>query len=256
LRFSGRIIDGALATLAFVGEFSAVLARGLVPGNWRRTMREEFVRFLYQVGVRALPAVLIAALLVAAGLVLQIIYWLEFVGQEGRIGEFLILVLVRQVAPVVSALIIIGRSGSVLVLEIGQLTIDGHMRALASHGINPTDFITIPRSFAMAVALFLLTMLFLHTTLWSGFLAASLAGMTQQPVLEFVDDVLGGMTLSDHALLVVKPLFTGYVIGYVSIWLGMRLEPGVLGARGALPKAFVISLLATSAIGALISAIL
>ena len=255
-RLSGSIIHGISVTLEFIGEFSAVLVRGLVPGNWRRTMREEFGGFLYQVGVRAIPAVVVAALLVAAGLVLQIIYWLGFVGQEGRIGEFLVLILVRQVAPVVSALIIIGRSGSVLIDEIGHLTVNGHLRTLASHGIDPVDFITIPRSFAMAVALFLLTIVFLHTALWTGFLVASIAGLTKLSALEFIDDVLGGMTLNDHVLLVVKPLLTGYVIGYISIWLGMRVKPGRLGIRKALPKAFVISLLATFAIGTLTSALL
>lgn len=255
-RLGGYIIDRIYAVLVAIGEFSAVLARGLVPGNWRRTMREEFGRFLYQVGVRAVPAVAVAALLVAVGLVLQIIYWLGFVGQDGRIGEFLVLVLVRQVAPVVSALIVIGRSGSVLVDEIGHLTVNGHLRSLASHGIDPVDFITIPRSSAMAVALVLLTMVFLHTALWAGFFAASVSGLTQLSALEFVDNVLGSMTLNDHLLLVFKPLVTGYVIGYVSIWLGMRVKPGTLGIRQALPKAFIICLLATFAIGTLTSALL
>lgn len=255
-KLGGGIIDGSLTTLQFTGEFAHVLARGLVPGNWRRTMRVEFGQFLYQVGVGAIPAVIIAALLVSAGLVLQIIYWLGFVGQEGRIGEFLVLVLVRQVAPVVTALILIGRSGSVLVDEIGHLSANGHLRSLASHGIDPTDLITIPRAFAMAIALFLLTTIFLHTALWSGYWVANLAGLTKLAVLEFMDSVLGGMTLNDHLLLVVKPLLTGYAVAYISIWLGMRVAPGPLGVRRTLPKAFIISLLATFAIGTLTSALL
>src|SRR5690606_2461354 len=56
--------DRVLDALRFVGEFAAVSVRGLVPGNWRRTMRAEFRFCLYQVGVRAIPVVMIAALLV------------------------------------------------------------------------------------------------------------------------------------------------------------------------------------------------
>ena len=247
-----RILDA----LEFVGEFSSVLARGLTPGNWRRTMRREFTFYLYQVGLRGLPAIVIAALLVGVGLIVQLIYWLAFTGMEERIGEFIVLALVRQIAPVGTVLIIIGRSGSVLVDEIGQLTRSGHMRQLASQGIDPTDFITIPRAFAVAVSAFLLSIIFLHTALWSGYAAAEIAGLSKSSPIEFIDEVVGIMSINDHLLLIVKPLLTGYIVGYLSIWFGSRVGPGPHGVRRALPKAFVTSLILTFAIGGLITALL
>ena len=251
-----RIISRILAALEFVGEFVNVTARGLVPGNWRRTMRKEFGFYLYQVGVRGLPAVVVAAILVGIGLIVQLIYWLGFTGMEERVGEFVVLALVRQIAPVGTVLIIIGRSGSVLVDEIGQLTRSGHMRQLASHGIDPTDFITIPRAFAIAAAAFLLSNIFLHTALWSGYLAAEVAGLAKSSPLEFITEVVGIMSLDDHLLLIVKPLLTGYIVGYLSIWFGSRVGPGPHGVRRALPKAFVTSLITTFGIGGLITALL
>ena len=149
-----RIVgDRLLDVLGFVGEFTAVTARGLVPGNWRRTMRSEFALYLYQVGVRAIPVVLVVALLVGIGLVFQIVYWLRFAGQTERIGEFIVLALIRQIAPVGTSLIIIGRSGSVLLEEVGQLARSGHGRALASQGIDPIDLVLLPRAFANGNAL-------------------------------------------------------------------------------------------------------
>lgn len=251
-----RVRSHLVAALRFIGEFVAVLARGFVPGNWRRTMRSEFAFYLYQVGVRAIPVVMIAALLVGIGLVVQVVYWLRFAGQEERVGEFIVLALVRQVAPVGTVLIMIGRSGSVLVEEIGQMTRSGYMRALASHGIDPIDFVTIPRAFAVAVAAFLLTVLFLHTALWSGYLAAALAGLAKRGPDQFMGAVLGIMGPNDYLLLVVKPLLTGYVVGYLSIWFGSRIEQSPHGIRRALPKAFAASLIATIAIGASITALL
>lgn len=252
LRIGSRI----LGALDFVGEFSIVLARGLNPGNWRRTMRGEFAFYLYQVGFRGLPAIVIAALLVGVGLIVQVIYWLAFTGMEERIGEFIVLALVRQIAPVGTVLIIIGRSGSVLVDEIGQLTRSGHMRQLASQGIDPTDFITIPRAFAVAVSSFLLSIIFLHTALWSGYAASSIAGLSKNAPFEFITGVVGIMSLNDHLLLMVKPLLTGYIVGYLSIWFGSRVGAGPHGVRRALPKAFVTSLILTFAIGGLITALL
>ncbi len=255
-RFGGFLIDTTVGLCHQVGEYCATLTSGLSPGNWRRTMRREFGRTLYQTGVLAIPAVLVASLLVAGGLVLQIIYWLDYAGQENRIGEFLVLVLVRQIAPVICALILIGRSGAAMVDDIGQLNASGHMRYLQSHGIDPTMLITVPRTFAMAIACFLLTMLFMHTALWSGFIVASVSGLSNLSALAFVEDVIGNMTLTDHLLLIVKPLLTGYTIGWLSIWYGMQVKPGVLGIRNILPRAFVVSLMATFTISALFSVLL
>jgi len=252
-RFGERIVGVTQGALLFVGDLSATVARGLAPGNWRRTMRHEFRRALYQVGFRAIPAVAISALLVGFGIVLQIIFWLDFVGQEGSIGDFLVLILVREIAPVVTALIVIGRSGTVMLYEVWHLKIDGQLRMLESHGVDPTDFLAIPRAFGSAVAAFVLTMLFLHVALWSGYIAAALSGLTSISLLEFVEDVLRNMTLGDHLLLLIKPLLMGFIIVYIPIWLGMRLEPSVLVMRRALPLSFVYSLLATFVIGVIIS---
>jgi len=255
-RFGDRIIRVGQGALLFVGDLSVTVARGLVPGNWRRTMRHEFGRALYQVGFRAIPAVAISALLVGIGIVLQIIFWLDFIGQEGSIGGFLVLILVREIAPVVTALIVIGRSGTVMLYEVGHLKIDGQLRMLESHGVDPTDFLAIPRSFGSAVAAFVLTILFLHVALWSGYISAALSGLTSISLLEFVEDVLSNMTLRDHLLLLIKPVLMGLIIVYIPIWLGMRLEPSALVMRRALPLSFVYSLLATFVIGAIISGIL
>lgn len=129
-------------------------------------------------------------------------------------------------------------------------------RALASHGIDPIDLVTIPRAFAVATSAFLLTLLFVHTALWSGYLAASLAGLTRYSPDEFMAAVLGIMALNDYVMLIVKPLLTGYVVGYLSIWFASRIERGPHGIRRALPKAFATSLIATIALGALITALL
>ncbi|WP_291988219.1 ABC transporter permease [Candidatus Accumulibacter sp. ACC007] len=255
-RFGQRIIDMTTDVFLFTGDLTATLTRGLAPGNWRRTMWTEFERFFYFTGVCAIPAVMLTALLVGLGLVLQIIYWLRVTGQQGSIGDFLVLVLIRELSPIVTALIVIGRSGSVMLDEVGHLTVNGQIRMLESFGIDATDFLAIPRCFASALALFALTTIFLHTALWSGYLAASLAGLTALSLVEFADAVLSRMTLGDHLLLVVKPTLTGFVIGYVAIWHGLRVEASALGVRRALPTAFMYSLLATLLIGIAVSTVL
>ncbi|MCP5429438.1 MAG: ABC transporter permease [Chromatiaceae bacterium] len=105
--------------------------------------------------------------------------------------------------------------------------------------------------------MFALNMLFLHLALWSGYLGAALTGLTAISLLEFVENVLHGMTLKDHLLLLIKPLVMGLVIAYIPIWLaGLRVEASALAVRQAMPRQFVYSLLATFLIGTMISAVL
>lgn len=242
--------------VAGIGALVRTAARGLVPGNWRRTMRAEFGFALYQTGLRAVPAVAVAALLVGLGLVLQLMYWLSFAGQEERIGEFLVITLVRELAPIGAALIVIGRSGSVLVDEVGVMRREGQIDLLRACGVDPVDFIMIPRASACAVATFLLTMVFLQVSLWAAYLAAATAGIATLSPFELVSEVLGLMSFEDHLLLLVKPLLMGYAIGYLSVAFGLSVERSVHGIRRALPKAFVASLVAASALGALVSVVL
>jgi ABC-type transporter Mla maintaining outer membrane lipid asymmetry permease subunit MlaE len=64
------------------------------------------------------------------------------------------------------------------------------------------------------------------------------------------------MTLGDNLLLLVKPLMIGFVVAYIPVWLGLRIESGELAVRQALPRSFVYSLLAVFVIGIIVSVVL
>ena len=254
--FGKRIITSLRDYLALIGELMLTFLMGLRPRIWRRTLRSEFQLYCFQVGVRALPAVVIMAILIGIGSVVQGLYWLELIGQQSLVGEILDLLLVREIAPTLVALIIIGRSGTVMMDEIGHMRAGGQINMLSAHGIDPRQFILIPRSFAVAVSLFVLTILFLPIAFGAGFLVASALGVTNLSVLDFADEVLSSLDWHDYALIPIKTLITGYVVGYISCIMGLHAAPTMLGVRQQLPKTFVISLIATLVIGGLTSVIL
>ncbi len=255
-RFGAGLIAMVRGFLAFIGGLVLTLLMGLRPGTWRRTLRAEFQLYCFEVGIRALPATLVMAVLIGIGLVVQSLYWLELIGQPNLVGEILDVLLVRQIAPTLTALIIIGRSGSVMMDEIGHMRAEGQIRMLSAHGIDPRQFILIPRAFAVAISLFTLTILFLPVAFGSGFLAASALGTTHLSPLDFAAEVLSSLDGRDYALIPVKTLISGYVIGYISCFMGIQATPTSLGVREQLPKTFVISLIATSVIGGLTSVLL
>src|SRR5262245_29996395 len=139
--------------------FLASLMWGVVrsaprPGSWRRTVRFEFRRALRQAIAGALSTVLITAALIGFLMVYQALYWLGAAGQEGLIGSILVTILVREVAPVLIGLILLGRSGTVVLSEIGRLGIGGQVHALAAQGLDTFPILTLPPARAFAIASF------------------------------------------------------------------------------------------------------
>ncbi|MFC1580801.1 MlaE family ABC transporter permease, partial [Thermodesulfobacteriota bacterium] len=108
----------------------AVLWQALRPLNWRRSVRREFIRQCYFTGARALGFVIILALLVGIGMVFEVLFWLDIAGQSDYVGRLIVLLLVREIAPILVALVVIGRSGAAIVAELGNMRISGQVRML------------------------------------------------------------------------------------------------------------------------------
>ena len=254
--FGDRPFRGPRAFLAFLGGLALTLTRGLRPSNWNRTLRAEFQLYCFQVGVKGMPAVVIVAVLIGIGMLVNGLYWLELFGQRQLLGDLLALLLIREIAPTTVMLIVIGRSGSVMLDEIGQMVTRGQLRMLSSHGIDPLYYLLVPRTFAVAVSVFVLTVVFLPVAIIAGFLAASALGVTNLSALDFADEVLSSAGWTDYLLIPVKTLITGYIIGFISCVLGSEVQAGVHGIRRQLPKAFVLSLIATFLVGGIASVLL
>src|SRR5262249_40435465 len=131
----------------------ASLAWGVVravprPRTWRRTVRFEFRRALRQAIAGGVSTGLIPAGPNGVLMGYEALYWLGAAGQEGLIGSILVTVLVREIAPVLVGLIMLGRSGMVVLSEIGRLGIGGHLRALEAQGLDTFNLLVLPRACA------------------------------------------------------------------------------------------------------------
>jgi phospholipid/cholesterol/gamma-HCH transport system permease protein len=139
----------------------AVLVQACRPLTWRRTVRAELVRNCVQVALYGLPSIIITGLLVGLAMVHQVLYWLRLAGQEELIGELLALGLGRELAPILVGMIVIGRSGSVMMVELEAMRANGQVHLLEAQGIDPLLYLVIPRVLATALGMFCLNMVFL-----------------------------------------------------------------------------------------------
>jgi phospholipid/cholesterol/gamma-HCH transport system permease protein len=240
-----------LIRLAALG--TAVIVHAPRAAIWRRTVRSEFKRALDKVLVGGLVPVLVTAMLVGLGLIYQALYWLEAAGQIDFLGRIIVVILVRELGPILVGLVVLGQSGSATLIEITQMRTQGPVRMLDGQGVDPFLFLVVPRSLAFTLGVATLTTLFVTTTLITGYLAASGLGYVKLSLWGFLDVVTRAMRFEDFMLLIVKPIAIGFIIGLVCCMTA--LLPGRDVTR-VVAIGFIRAALAVLAISGLVSLML
>lgn len=237
LRIISKILFG-------LGVAFAVLRQAARPINWRRTVRAEFHRTLKQAVPETLPTILVTAALIGLVMVYQALYWLQIVGEISRVGRILVLVLVRELAPVLVGLIVLGRSGTVGLVELGAMRQGGQIRRLDALGIDPLIYLLMPRALAITVATFALTVLFIAAALTVGFIAGAALGAVKITFAQFLDNVIRAMEPQDYLVLPVKSLAIGFVVGFICCFVALNPSRRETDITTSLPRGFVRAVLA------------
>jgi phospholipid/cholesterol/gamma-HCH transport system permease protein len=232
------------ATLFTLGVAFEVVRQAARPINWRRTVRAEFHRTLTQAGPEALPTVLVTAAVVGLAMVYQALYWLQIAGEIAKVGHVLVLVLVRDLAPVLVGLIVLGRSGTVALAELGAMQQIGQVRRLDAMGIDPLIYLLMPRVLAMTVATFVLAILFIAMALTVGYIAGFALGAIKITLWAFLDNVVLAMEPRDYIVLPIKTLAIGFAIGLSCCFVALAPGRAVSDITILLPRGFVRAVLA------------
>jgi phospholipid/cholesterol/gamma-HCH transport system permease protein len=249
-------IDQMRGLIQFSGIAVAVIRQSLRPLTWRRTVRAELFEQCHQVGIHALPFILITGSLVGFGIVYQAIYWLDLFGQTEYTAPILVTVLVREVAPLFVALIVIGRSGAAILVELGNMRIDGQVRMLDAQGIDPFLFLIVPRVVAVSVCMFSLTIAFITVALVSGFLAGNALGSMDFTLYDFVFRILSEMEPADFATIPLKTFTIGFVVSLIACTIGMSVSGSRSDLLTELPRYVTKSVLAALLISILLTLLL
>ena len=240
----GRVVHGRAAFVLMLAALSwGVLLDAWHPRSWRRPVCSEFLRALRQSAGGGLATALIMAGLTGLALVSQALYWLGLAGQQELEGSLLVTVLVRELTPLLIGMVLLGRSGTVTVAELGLLQLGGQVRMLIAQGIDPTLLLVLPRTMAYAVASFTLGVLFIVSALVVGFVGSSLLGAVHDSLWLFLDHVLSAMRASDFAIFPAKMLFIGALVSLTACLTGLTAGPGD-DTGGLQPRGFVRGVLA------------
>ena len=229
----------------FISDAVAVIWQSCRPITWRRSIRTEFIRQCYQVGAQALPFILVSGIFVGFGLVAQAFHWLKVFGSTALFGGVMSTVLVREIAPVLVGLIVIGRSGSALLVELGTMKTEGQVHMLDAQGIDPFLYLVVPRVLAFCVCMFSLTTAFVAVALLGGFFSGVLVGITQFHFFDFLDRAIGSMDWQTYALFGLKTVSIGFVVALITCKMALSLSGVSARVLDIMPRGFAKSALAT-----------
>jgi len=237
VREMGFVATSFVSGLGQLGVFAGGVLRALL----RPPVRfHELVLEIYKVGVLSVSIVVVAGLAVGMVLGLQGYSILARFGAAESLGSVVGLSLLRELGPVLTALLVTGRAGSATTAEIGTMVATEQLDGLRMMSVDPVHYIVVPRAVGLALVMPLLSSLFITCGLLGGWLVGvGLMGLdtgrylsSLQSSTEFVNDVVGSF---------VKAAIFGVIVGLVSTWRGWRSAPTSAGVSAATTSTVVIA---------------
>jgi phospholipid/cholesterol/gamma-HCH transport system permease protein len=199
----------------------------------------EFKRALLKMGVQSLTIIVVTSLLTGAIGVIQAAYLVQRFNAYGLVGAGAGFVVVRELGPILIALMFSGRVGSNNTAEIGTMVVTEQIDALRVLSIDPVRYLLVPRSLAMILCLLLLVLYGDLTAIGGGALTAYL--MLGVDFRLFMDGMVEWVTLWDFATGVIKAGFFGAIIATASCYYGISVSGGAPGVGRAVNASVVAS---------------
>ncbi len=240
----------AIESIGFAARFfAAILLRsGTAFSRFGLTIRE-----IYFSGVLSLIIILVSGLFVGMVLALQGYETLQTFGAEESLGILVALSLVRELGPVVAALLFASRAGSAITAEIGLMKATEQLSAMEMMAIDPIARVVAPRFWAGVVSMPLLAALFSAMGILGGYLVGvQLIGVDEgsfwsqmQAAVDFEQDIMNG---------VIKSFVFGIAITAIALYEGYEAPPTAEGVSGATTRTVVTSSLVVLALDFVLTA--
>lgn len=241
--------------LSALGRSGQILMQAIIA---RPTPAESFpllIKQLYFVGVLSLVIIVVSGLFIGMVLGLQGYTILVDYGSEQAVGQMVALSLVRELSPVVAALLFAGRAGSALTAEIGLMKATEQLSSMEMIGVDPLRRIIAPRFWAGFISLPLLSMIFSAVGIWGAMLiGVDWLGIYEgsfwsnmQNSVDFSEDVVNGL---------IKAQVFGFIVTWIAVFQGYDAVPTSEGISQATTKTVVYSSLAVLGLDFILTALM
>ena len=233
----GRKSLSFVTELGGITRFAGAVLRALVTPPLRV---RPFLNEIFKLGVLSLVIICVSGLAVGMVLGLQGYNTLVRFGAEQSLGAVVGLSLVRELGPVLTALLATGRAGSATAAEIGTMVTTQQLDGLRMMSVDPVDFVVAPRALAMVVVMPLLAALFIVCGIFGGyFVGVHLMGLDSGVYLSSLE---GSVDFQDDvAQSLVKAAVFGILVALIATWRGYTSAPTSAGVSTATTSTVVTS---------------
>jgi phospholipid/cholesterol/gamma-HCH transport system permease protein len=190
------------------------------------------------IGVGSLPVCVMTGFFTGAVMGQQMSRALSTYGATGQIGQIVTITLVRELGPVLTALMIAGRNGSGIASELGSMKVTEQIDAMRALGTDPIQKLVVPRLLATAVVLPLLTVIADFMGVLGGFIISLTLGITPS---QYWSSSWRALAYNDVVQGLLKPFTFAIVISLVGCYYGMSTTGGTQGVGRSTTQAVVVS---------------
>lgn len=235
-----RAIAGFSEIGALLGTLREALIADFAPGSAaRRLVHGIMLTQVLFTGVQALSLVSVIALLIGASIIIQTNMMVPADGE--LIGRVLVAVVLRELAPLITAIVVAGRSGTAIATELGNMKVNAEVLALSSLGIDPVRYVVLPRMIGCIVSVFALMIYFSIVSLSAAFAIGILSSGAS--LSSFQQGVAGSVMPHDLALFFLKGIGLGLIVGWLSCHFGLEVKSSPTEVPQQASRAVVMSLL-------------
>jgi len=222
IHFIGRKLFRFLLTVQGLGAFS-LITLAVILKKFRAARRLIWPLVFHETsraGLRLLPMFLFLAAALGLLVIGQTVSWLTRVGAIKYLGTIMVIVVVRELGPLLAGLLVLARIGTANVVELGTARAMGEVEALEALGIDPVHYLVAPRVLGMMIGVFSLTVYLILGSLVSGYVWAFLQDVPLR-ASDYFRQLAGSLNGLDFALLALKTWIFGFIIAIVTCYHGL-----------------------------------
>ena len=239
----------ALEDINNAGRASRFIGRGLASA-FRSIFRPKSYELTWTqmniIGVRSVPVIMITGAFVGMTLAIQAYDQLAFMGLEERLGVLINVSVVKELGPVLAAVMLAGRIGGALTAELGTMKVTEQIEAIRSMGTDPVRHLVAPRVLAcLLLTPFLIIYADLLGIVGGYFMSVVQLGINNSAYWSYS---ASGVEFWDLAIGVIKGFFFGGAIAAISCYKGFHCREGAEGVGNACTEAFVTSFISILAL--------
>jgi phospholipid/cholesterol/gamma-HCH transport system permease protein len=227
------------------------------PASWSESVRSVFSRQLLFTGADAVLVSLRIGTAVGVLIIVQAALWIDALGITMELVEpILWRGIVRELAPLLACLVVIGRSGIAISTELATMVVSGEIEVLDSQGVDPMTYLVMPRILAFVVSVFGLAVIIATTMMVTGFLVGQVMGVIRTPWSDFLGGAIRQFSSMDLLFFVPKTVISAAFAGVICCRDGMSVRGTMTDVPRVTSRSGIRALTAVFAVSAVLSVLI